>query len=199
MTRNIVIGLVVVVGLMILGFIAWITGGSLIAFIAAIGLLILGGAWAAGAAGIADYHGTVRTLAGWAAGLCAIVIFIVALAHWIGVYKARSRVKQLAEIQERLRNLPPPPAPPEYPRTGEGQATRAMPIKAWLDPLKTRTRPSRPARYVFALDTVLVFDDSAGAFVDKSERRKVWWGMPAGRYLVIPLHAKDQEMYFRWY
>ena len=85
----------------------------------------------------------------------------------------------------------------EYPTSGEGHATKTMPIKAYLDPKRTFTRPSGPARYVFAEDSSLFFDDVTGHVVDRTENRKIWQDMPEGKYLVEPLHRGD--IFFRWY
>src|SRR3989344_2882722 len=53
----------------------------------------------------------------------------------------------------------------EFPTSGEGHATKEVGLKAYLDPRRTFTRPSGPARYVFAKDTHLSFDDMEGHIV----------------------------------
>jgi hypothetical protein len=87
---------------------------------------------------------------------------------------------------------------PEYPTSGEGHATKEAGIKAWLDPMKTYVRPSRPARYVFVEDTTLFFDDTSGAVVDTTAHHKEWLQMPAGKYLVYPI-KDDDNIFFRWW
>ena len=89
------------------------------------------------------------------------------------------------------------PTPVEFPTFGEGHATKTAPIKTWLDPKRTFTRPSGPARYVFAEDSSLFFDDVEGAKIDRTENRKIWQDMPEGKYLVEPLDGGD--IFFRWY
>jgi len=82
----------------------------------------------------------------------------------------------------------------EFPISGEGHATKEVGLKAWLDPEKTYTRPSRPARYVFVEDTDVFFDDKEGPV---NTNHKDWKNMPSGKYLVYPL--KGDRVYFRWW
>jgi len=96
---------------------------------------------------------------------------------------------------------PAPPAVPtvdmEYPTSGSGRATKEVGLKAYLDPLRVHTLPSGPARYVFAEDRSVFFDDMAGAKIDETESRKIWWKMPAGKYIVYPLVV--DEIIFKWW
>lgn len=102
---------------------------------------------------------------------------------------------------------PPPPALTEviheYPTSGSGIATKAMPLKAWLDPPKMYVRPTktvngitipRSARYVFASDPSIYFDDVGPGL---NNNHTAWANMPAGFYLVYPL--KDYAIDFRWW
>lgn len=83
---------------------------------------------------------------------------------------------------------------PEYPDQGEGFPTKDVPLKCWLDPRKTYTRPSGPARYCFEGVPDMCFEDTAGTRVETSSK---WQAMPDGKYLVTPL--KSDRIYFRWY
>lgn len=95
-----------------------------------------------------------------------------------------------------------PSVAPEYPTSGEGYATKEVGLEAWLDPMKTYLRPTsdenpdvpRAARYVFAKNKKLFFDDTGPSIGTKKE---LWWKMPAGNYLVYPL--KEDKIYFRWW
>ena len=89
----------------------------------------------------------------------------------------------------------------EYPISGDGVATKVVGLRCWLDPSKTYVRPvcsqttptPAPARYVFAENLTIFFDDT-GPGIDYNSKK--WQGMPAGRYFVYPL--KDDMIYFRW-
>ncbi|MEX2029126.1 MAG: hypothetical protein WD963_01445 [Candidatus Paceibacterota bacterium] len=71
---NIVRGIAAFVALLILGFIAWITGGSPGVLAAGILLLVFAGALGAAAAGIYNLPALARTILGWAIVLCLVVI-----------------------------------------------------------------------------------------------------------------------------
>lgn len=88
------------------------------------------------------------------------------------------------------------PVVDDFPISGEGHATKEVGIKAYLDPLKTHTRPSGPAKYVFVEDESLFFNDTAGSRIDKTTNN-VWWEMPAGRYVIYPL-GRD-HIFFKWW
>ncbi|MFA5931776.1 MAG: hypothetical protein WC793_00120 [Candidatus Paceibacterota bacterium] len=69
--------------------------------------------------------------------------------------------------------------------------------------MKTYLRPTsgenpndspQPARYVFAKNKKIYFDDT-GPFI--GAKKEVWWKMPAGNYLVYPLGG--EKIYFRWW
>ncbi len=81
-----------------------------------------------------------------------------------------------------------------FPRKGEGKAFAFNPVEAYLDPLKTFTRPSGPAMYVFYEDQSLVFLDTAKGIQTGNQQ---WYGFPAGKYLVYP-YQRD-SIYFKWY
>ena len=85
----------------------------------------------------------------------------------------------------------------EFPISGEGHARRGVGLKAYLDPQRSFTRPSGPAKYVFAEDTSLFFDDTEGAKVDLTAHRKEWQQMPAGKYVIYPLDRDD--IFFKWW
>jgi len=102
--------------------------------------------------------------------------------------------------QSAKQNDNPPPkgagevnhsALPEFPQTGDGVATKAEPIKAWLDPNRTHTRPSGPARYVL-VGHPSVFNEEIG-----TKNTAAWRVMPAGEYLVYPIGT--DEVYFHWW
>ena len=98
------------------------------------------------------------------------------------------KAKAVQQAAEYARNHPPqqrvvvpaPPEDPEYARSGEGYATKAIGLKVWLDPRKSYTRPSGPARYVVENHPTMYFDDSAPGV----QSNQKWWGMPAGRYIM---------------
>jgi len=93
---------------------------------------------------------------------------------------------------------PTPPPAPTFPTSGEGHANKEVGLKAYLDPQRTFTRPSGRARYVFAEDPSLYYDDLAGASINRdAKRRRIWWDMPEGKYIVYPLEADD--IFFRWW
>ena len=91
---------------------------------------------------------------------------------------------------------------PEYPPSGSGVATKAVPLKCWLDPGRTYVRPMRsstdetpaPAQYVLVGNPAEYFDDVGPGL---NQNHRAWEKMPAGQYLVYPL--RDDEIYFRWW
>ena len=113
------------------------------------------------------------------------------------------RAKAVQQAAEYARNHPPqqrvlvPTAPedPEYARSGEGYAKKAIGLKVWLDPRKSYTRPSGPARYVVENHPTMYCDESVAATAQIDEKK--WRGMPAGRYIVYPIGA--DEVFFRWW
>jgi hypothetical protein len=132
------------------------------------------------------------------------VLLGLGLILFLGMKKYRSYTAEVEAEKARAEAyaIVHPPVPfmkPEYPSSGEGHATKETPVKAWLDPMKTHYRPSRPARYVFVEDTELFWDDTEGAKVESNstEHHKVWLNMPAGKYLVYPLGV--DRIYFRWW
>lgn len=84
----------------------------------------------------------------------------------------------------------------EFPTSGSGVATKAIGLKAYLDPLKSSTRPSKSARYVFVDNPKLFFDD-VGTNGKIGNNAKIWWKMPPGRYVVYPIGAED--ITFSWW
>lgn len=86
------------------------------------------------------------------------------------------------------------PEDPDFPRKGERFATEDEPVKAWLDPRKSYTRPSgRGAKYCLEGHPSICFEDKAvGVQVNAT-----WQTFPAGRYLITPIG--DDEISFRWW
>lgn len=84
----------------------------------------------------------------------------------------------------------------EFPTSGEGQATKKVGVKLWLDPPKTRVRTSRPARYVFLKDDSLTYEDTEGTSVINDEQKQKWLALIPGEYIVYPL--KGDKMYVKW-
>ncbi|OGI90204.1 hypothetical protein A2911_02265 [Candidatus Nomurabacteria bacterium RIFCSPLOWO2_01_FULL_40_15] len=90
--RSIVIVLVAIPAILLLGLMSWLAGGSFPAFVAGIFLLGFAGAWIAGMAGVANYPAIVRSVAGWAALLCFLVV------GWqVGKYQWKERAKPIIE------------------------------------------------------------------------------------------------------
>ena len=90
-----------------------------------------------------------------------------------------------------------PAPPPEYPTKGEGHATMSAPLKAFITPGQTSVTPSRAAKYCFAEDLSVCYEDRSGHKMEKDpERIREWKEMPPGKYLVSPLEADD--IFFQW-
>ena len=131
----------------------------------------------------------------------------IVLAVWYGRAQY-TEAKEKAEAQkakavqqavEYAKTHPPqqgvvvriPPEDPEYPHSGEGYATRVIGLKVWLDPGKSHTRSSGPARYV-------VENHRTMYYIDRMDGRDTGFrSFPAGRYLVYPVG--DGEVFFRWW
>ncbi len=75
-------GLVVLVSLLVLGFVAWLTGGSFPAFIATVLLLGFTGIWGAVVSGIMPMPFLARTIFGSAAVLCLVVVVGMSIGRW---------------------------------------------------------------------------------------------------------------------
>ena len=89
--RILVIFLAAVIAAIVLGVVAWLTGGHPAAFLAAATALGLAGVLGAGSAGtppIVTLPPFVRTALGWAIALCLVVIFVIGARHWWRVYQA---------------------------------------------------------------------------------------------------------------
>jgi hypothetical protein len=88
--------------------------------------------------------------------------------------------------------------PSEFPVTGNGIAEKGFGLKCWLDPMKSYTRPSGPARYQSAENPAKFWDDTSGKEVESqsSTHYQAWLRMPAGRYVVYPLG--DEPIIFFW-
>jgi formylglycine-generating enzyme required for sulfatase activity len=83
----------------------------------------------------------------------------------------------------------------EFPTSGSGRATKEVGLKAYLDPRRTEGRLSGPAKYVFADNPALSFDDKPGPMDAATAQR--WWSMPAGNYIVYPRGV--DEISFTWW
>jgi len=91
---------------------------------------------------------------------------------------------------------------PEYPRSGSGIATKAEPLKAWLNPKRTCTRARKNpetekqagARYIFVEDPTITFDDLPGDNINHGE----WLRKPPGKYMVYPIPGVE-KIHFRWW
>lgn len=134
---------------------------------------------------------------GWIIG--TIVVFLIGwgIISWISSANAKAKADQEARAEHARTNPPPAKITVEFPFSGEGHATKEAGIKAYLDPRRTFTRPSGPARYVFANDPVLFFDDTEGHKVDRTKNRKAWQEMPEGNYIVYPLDRN--RIWFKWW
>ena len=70
---GIVISLVVLIGLLLLGFIAWLTGfSSFLAIVAGVLLLVCGGLMGAKMAGIVSLPDLFLKIGGWVVALCLV-------------------------------------------------------------------------------------------------------------------------------
>ncbi len=131
-------------------------------------------------------------------GTARIVRLVVAAPGFVLNTPAKLRAwwtKSPAAKQAAVNNYAPPlvPVVVEFPLSGEGHATKDVGLKAYLDPTRTHTRPSKDARYVFVEDPDVVFDDLVGSNVN----HQAWVDMPSGKYLVYPLSG--DQIYFRWW
>lgn len=132
---------------------------------------------------------------GWILGIIAAIAMMIGIRSCVSTHKKGQEARENARAEERARIARIPP--PEYPLAGEGHAKAGVGIKAYLDPKRTYTRPSGPAKYVFAEDTSLFFDDVEGHVVDRTPNRQKWQEMPEGKYIVYPLVRDD--IYFKWW
>ena len=98
---KVIIALGVTVVVFVLGFIAWLTGGSPVAFLAGVLLLVFIGAWGAAKAGIVTLPSIVRTILGWATMLCLIVIVWTVGDNWWEAKKAEKVVAEAKAAAER--------------------------------------------------------------------------------------------------
>jgi|GEM_PF-4230941 len=82
----------------------------------------------------------------------------------------------------------------QFPVLGSGRATKEAPLQAYLDPRRTYTRPSGPARYVSLENPQIIFDED-----EKPDpiRDQLYWQLPAGNYLVYPRGVEEIE--FHWW
>lgn len=137
--------------------------------------------------------GRIKGLFSW------LAVGLVVFATFSGIRSCWEEAKTKAEAEAKATATAPatPPVVVEYPISGEGHATQDTPMKAYLDPKRTFTRPSGPARYIFVEDKSLYWDDLAGHRASTPAQQKEWEEMPAGRYDVYPLVAED--IFFRWY
>ncbi len=92
----------ILVTLILLGFVAWLTGGSGYAFIAGIFLLIFIGVWSANAAGILpNIPSVVGAILGWMTILCLVVIVWATWnargKPWLETKKAEAKAEEAAE------------------------------------------------------------------------------------------------------
>ncbi len=79
---GIVISLVVLIGLLLLGFIAWLTGfSSFLAIVAGVLLLVCGGLMGAKMAGIVSLPDLFLKIGGWVVALCLVVIIWAWASH----------------------------------------------------------------------------------------------------------------------
>ncbi len=77
-----------------------------------------------------------------------------------------------------------------FPIAGNGTATDSEPVKAWIDPMVTHGRGTKPVKYVLAKDPSKVYFGSGTA----GSR----WPMPvAGSYLVYP--QQGGEVKYTWW
>lgn len=110
--RNIVISLGILIGILLLGIIAWFTEGSPVAFLAGVLLLGFVGALLAATVGILTLPALVRSIVGWAIVFCLIIIFWTAGATW---WQNRQIVAQQAS------SATPRPPPPQVVAQNPGE------------------------------------------------------------------------------
>lgn len=134
---------------------------------------------------------------GWIVGVLGVLLLLAITGGIRGCIK-KSQAEEVAKEKARQEAIAFAKANPiivEFPISGEGHATKQVGLKAWLDPTRTYTRPSRAVRYVFVEDTEVFFDDIGPGI--NSNNNKEWLNMPAGKYIVYPL--KGDRIYFRWW
>jgi len=126
---KIIIGLTGFVALLVLGFIAWITGGSFVAFIAGIFLLGCAGAWGATIAGILNPPPppSVRKILVWVSLLCLAVIIWAGAKNWYDSYQADKRAlanhRLCQDENEKWVKIPPGHYKASDGKCTEGSAT----------------------------------------------------------------------------
>ena len=124
----------------------------------------------------------------WLVGL--VVLVLVGWGIWAFVHRERpKKTDRTTTIY-----IPAPTPVLEFPTSGDGWATKEVGLKAYLDPMRTYTRPRGPARYELAKDRSVYFDDDGPGI---GANKEVWYEMPPGEYLVFPL--KGDRIYFRWW
>ncbi len=88
---KLVVLLVIVVGILILGFLAWITGGSATALFSGVLILLMAAALLADKAGILTLPSFVKRLIGLAVAICLIVITWAIISSWWEAWKAEAK------------------------------------------------------------------------------------------------------------
>jgi hypothetical protein len=124
---------------------------------------------------------TISVILAIAVGFC--VVLIVTNSIW-------GEKKPVVVCDNRLAII-------EFPTSGEGYATMDKPIKAYIDPHKTHTRPVGCVRYTF-FDNPSIWiiergpvEGNSGIDVNK------FLSMPAGRYVVTP--EGTENAFLRWW
>ena len=86
----------------------------------------------------------------------------------------------------------------KFPVSGEGPATTVSPVRAYLNPLRSKTRVLGEgfARFVLVSDTTKFFlcDEKPEM---ASRHIEEWWSMPSGDYLIYPVGR--EKILFSWW
>lgn len=132
---------------------------------------------------------SISSIFGWIG-----IIFGALLILWVGS-KAIGGVVEL---------FTPSPSSPVcttssfYPSSGEGYASVNQPIKAYLNPQRSHTRPQGVVRYEFENDPSVWIIEYGPAEGNKGIDQYKWWSMPKGNYIITPVNP-EETIYFYWY
>lgn len=129
-------------------------------------------------------------------GILIVVLFMV-LFGLKGCYETKkSEDKNPTNTEQGIKGNNETPVF-KFPTSGERYATRENPVKAFLNPLRSKTSqvnddPSRTsrARYVLASNPNIYFDSPG----PDSE----WHKMPIGDYIIYPIDPQDPGIGFSW-
>ncbi len=117
----------------------------------------------------------------------SLIIYLV--TREVGDFSAKHNLNQIQNTKETQNSQE------QFPMSGKEVATMNIPIKAFLDPLKSTASVIGDGDAKF----VWLSDNSKYYICDKKEGNKYndgWWEMPVGNYLIYPYNCK--KILFQW-